>query len=615
MHGAVCLRLVFGISRLANPSQDSGFATLRTLSVGRSSQHASQRCCAASAYCSPDYSRAYKVSFRGIHLVAPKRRIGGSGTPATGVSPSTVKPARLIWLLDEVSRWLIPFFETVLFVAFAGLLHLLLQPLDGMRTPLGRLCLVFCGWVPRRLALAYGCCGLVGSRYEGLCLDWRVIHPSRSEKRQSKRQRHVCPRQCHGLGPALHWQEFFDPWMPSLPHPVGQARPRFLLTLLLLASLASRAEAMTAPESSWVNTSPDEMPEEPSPLLPTVTGTNDTQLPWLRVAVHDSTHVHELPVDDPAAFDADLEKWLGVFVHTPMYHTVAAAVRPSRSERAYGLIDAILDHVGGVPHELYPVVVPIMPQRFPGYASFVRMPRVIRQEDGAGSTSIIVDLTRVGGQYFAEVVPKLSRYEDIEARLFPLTEGGEARLRLFVGRRCTPWPPGETFVFHDGVVLTASWSDSVSMFRGSLEDLLEAEDTWAPISQMPSHPQVHGTLVQYKGDAFFLTPQRLEDKGLATAVAELLKLDLRDFTSCGFPFQDFDYKGFACDLLFCVFGLPWPGRDRLQAQRRDLFTLCDGRALGVTPSVLHTCHPVIHLPSLAANMLIHLPLAMRLNAV
>ena len=557
---------------------------------------------------------------KGSSLVAPKRRIGGSGTPATRGCLNTTWNSCCLGFLEGMQHLALPFFLSLQLMGVLCLIHLLLRTLDGRTSPLGKTCLFFCDWVPRRLVLALGSVGASGRTDCALCLDWRRIDISRKQARRSRPAGNT-PRKgffsgCHrnsSQGRAAGWLP--SPW-PSLPKRVKPTPPLFgiLPLVVLLSSTAHPVSAMTAPHAADVLSEPDELPETPSPLVPSVTGCNDIQLPWLRVAVSDSPHVHELPTEDPRTLDNDPDKWLGVYVHTPLYCTVTAAVRPNRSARAHGLIDAIHDHVGGVPHEPFSAVVPIMPQRFPGFASFLRMPRVLRQEGEVQSTAIIVDLTRVGGNYFAEVVPKCLAYAELEARILSWSETGSTRPRFFVGCKSSPCPQGAPVTFFTGAVLTVAWTDQVDIFRGTLEDLLADEANWGPISQMPRTPSVQGTLVQYHGDSYFMSSQSLEGKGLAAAVADAYSLDLHDITTCGFPFSDFEYKGFRCSLLFCVFDLPCIGQDSLQAQRRDLFTLCDGRALGVVPSILHTCHPVIHLPSLAARMKLHLPLAMRLNA-
>ncbi|OLP83085.1 hypothetical protein AK812_SmicGene36199 [Symbiodinium microadriaticum] len=186
---------------------------------------------------------------------------------------------------------------------------------------------------------------------------------------------------------------------------------------------------------------------------------------------------------------------------------------------------------------------------------------------------------------------------------------------VFFGRNQTPWLAGEFVTMYDGAVVTVATSVDAPVHCGSFEDLIANEAEWGPISRMPTDVTIRGSLVQHQGKSFFLPAEQTAQNGISQTVCACLDEDIHEVTTCDFPFHDLTFKGFVCDKIFCVFNLPWPGTDRLQGQRRDIFTLCDARAVGVLPSVLHTCHPVIHLPSLAARMRIHLPVAMRLDAV
>ena len=331
---------------------------------------------------------------------------------------------------------------------------------------------------------------------------------------------------------------------------------------------------MTAPHNSGIVEMPEELPAAPSLKV---------QLPWLSVASSEATHVRELPVADPSALDSDQDRWLGVFVHTPFFPTVSFDIQPTKEAKAYGIVDAIQDHVGGVPHELYPVIVPILPQRYPGYANFVRMPRVIREAGGADATAIIVDLTRTGGNYFAEIVPRKLTLAQLMLKIKPDVVTQQDNLQVFIGRNQSPWPVGESVTMYDGAVVTFATSEDIPIHCGSLEDLLANRDGWGPIAQMPVDVPTPGSLVQYQGKSFFLPVQQTEQQGLLQAVCEYLDKDLHEVTTCGFPFQDLTFQGHVCSQIICVFELPWPGIDRLQGQRRDILKPC------ATPVLLECC--------------------------
>ena len=540
--------------------------------------------------------------------VAPKRRIGGSGMPATCKVAVLSRQADLWELLDMAQDLITPFFLSLMLLGFCSIMSLLALKADGRSSPLGTLCRSPFDWAPVHVALAFG--GF-SPRLQVSCLDWHPCNLSSREKRlQRKKGQLSKSRAASGCG-----QKGYRPTWFGLPQRYYSPLFRVIPVFIISASQLQAVSAMTAPYGNYDVEPPDDFPDAPSMHEPTFSGRNQVHLPWLNVANAESPHVRELPTAAPAVLDDDRERWLGVYVHTPFFPTVSFAIQLSPEAKAYGIIDAIQDHVGGVPHELYPVIVPILPQRYPGYASFVRMPRVIRDAGGADATAIIIDLTRIGGNYFAEVVPRRLSYAQLMLKIKPGATNHSGDFHVFFGRNQTPWLAGEFVTMYDGAVVTVATSVDAPVHCGSFEDLIANEAEWGPISRMPTDVTIRGSLVQHQGKSFFLPAEQTAQNGISQTVCACLDEDIHEVTTCDFPFHDLTFKGFVCDKIFCVFNLPWPGTDRLQGQRRDIFTLCDARAVGVLPSVLHTCHPVIHLPSLAARMRIHLPVAMRLDAV
>ena len=540
--------------------------------------------------------------------VAPKRRIGGSGTPAPCKVAVLSRQADLWELLDMAQDLITPFFLSLMLLGFCSIMSLLALKADGRSSPLGTLCRSPFDWAPVHVALAFG--GF-SPRLQVSCLDWHPCNLSSREKRlQRKKGQLSKSRAASGCG-----QKGYRPTWFGLPQRYYSPLFRVIPVFIISASQLQAVSAMTAPYGNYDVEPPDDFPDAPSMHEPTFSGRNQVHLPWLSVANAESPHVRELPTAAPAVLDDDRERWLGVYVHTPFFPTVSFAIQPSPEAKAYGIIDAIQDHVGGVPHELYPVIVPVLPQRYPGYASFVRMPRVIRDAGGADATAIIIDLTRIGGNYFAEVVPRRLSYAQLMLKIKPGATNHSGDFHVFFGRNQTPWLAGEFVTMYDGAVVTVATSVDAPVHCGSFEDLIANEAEWGPISRMPTDVTIRGSLVQHQGKSFFLPAEQTAQNGISQTVCACLDEDIHEVTTCDFPFHDLTFKGFVCDKIFCVFNLPWPGTDRLQGQRRDIFTLCDARAVGVLPSVLHTCHPVIHLPSLAARMRIHLPVAMRLDAV
>ncbi|CAE7407481.1 unnamed protein product, partial [Symbiodinium microadriaticum] len=332
-------------------------------------------------------------------------------------------------------------------------------------------------------------------------------------------------------------------------------------------------------------------------------------------AVHSSPEVVALP-PAPAVPDIDPSvPALGVQVLTPFFRPVYFAWCPTGRATVVDLMDAVRDQVDGVPNGMYPFVVPTIPQYLEGFASLVRAPQHVRREADSPSAVVVFDLRRVGGLLFAELVPFRVAYQDLEARIIPAIEPGTRTIRYFVGCGRQLCPIGADVEVRDGVVVTAVYDACESFHRGCIEDLLSADARWAPVLRMPRPDLVRGTYVIFGKQNFFIAENQQGGVGLAAAIARRLCRQLRSVTTCSFPTNDLGHKGFACDTVFFVADMPWPFHDDLHSQRRDFFTLCDARAIGIMPTVIHTHHPVLHLPSVLALIGARLSTNLRVSVI
>ena len=102
-------------------------------------------------------------------------------------------------------------------------------------------------------------------------------------------------------------------------------------------------------------------------------------------------------------------------------------------------LEMIADCADGVPEGLFDKVVPIRPQRIPGYLSVIRFPSILRRVQD-GYVAVMCDLTHVGGTYFATVLPRNISHDALVQYLHPLTSASEQPLRFVVGCRARVWP-------------------------------------------------------------------------------------------------------------------------------------------------------------------------------
>ncbi|CAE7949382.1 unnamed protein product, partial [Symbiodinium sp. KB8] len=206
-------------------------------------------------------------------------------------------------------------------------------------------------------------------------------------------------------------------------------------------------------------------------------------------------------------------------------------------------------------------------------------------------------------------------YWDFEESIKVHTAYSDHDLHFFIGNSSTPCTQGQDLVFWDGAVVTVAWFKDIYFYKGFVSSLFDEGTAWGSIREMLSPDPIHGTLTIFEGQRLFMAPYHQDGLGLATAALRRHRLRLCDVTTCSFSSVNLDHKGFAIDLVYFIIELPWPRPNSIHYERRDFFTFCDGRAVGVEPAVLHSHHPALHLPSIAAVLGINLPRMYRLAAV
>ncbi|OLQ10207.1 hypothetical protein AK812_SmicGene6142 [Symbiodinium microadriaticum] len=161
--------------------------------------------------------------------------------------------------------------------------------------------------------------------------------------------------------------------------------------------------------------------------------------------------------------EAGNDSMLGCYVYTPHYRPVALAVcMPPHADLRYAM-DVLMDCAPGVPEGLFNTMVPIHPQRVPGYLSVIRFPAHIRGVHD-GYAAVICDLTRIGGAYFATILPKHLSHEALVQFLAPLVPPSDDPMRFFIGCRTKAWPLEALVTLRDG--------DAINVVRLHLPSLI-----------------------------------------------------------------------------------------------------------------------------------------------
>ena len=272
------------------------------------------------------------------------------------------------------------------------------------------------------------------------------------------------------------------------------------------------------------------------------------------------------------------------------------------------------DELHDVPPSLHGMVLPLRPQRHPGFLSVIRYPAIICHPQGLASVAVGIDLTHVGGHFFACVLPATLSYEELEAYVRPHTWHVDTPLLFYIGVHRDPWQTGRAFSLRNAEVITVLSNPDAHFHRGIAPELFMPTAVWSPIRHLPRMAPFAGYCVICGEDRFFLRPHYHYGVTMLEAIARMLQVDVSAITTCFFPSSDMAMHGNDCLGIVMVKKLPNPVTDSQQAGRRDVFTHIDCRALGVRSHVVHSHFPALHLPSVAACLDLKVPPHFRLCA-
>ena len=513
--------------------------------------------------------------------------------------------------MKHLAAFLVPFARSIGFLFGLGLWALLGRRVAGRHSPLGRLVFSPGLGVPEAFACAVGHLGSTKP-----LLDWSVKPIRKPRRKGDLLARPV--RCCHfGIFGCLFGSLPYQVWSSPRGFPSFDFTGHFIAPgawgFIFVSGHVGIASAMTAPWSTPIDP-PEDFPVMPVPPEDVATFQGG---PWPSLPPAGPTHSPAVLQLTPGArnLPPDDGTWLGVQVHTPHFPSTNFACQVSREDGVHHTAELVRQYTGGSIGQLYEVVMPVRPQRFPGYAEFIKFPHIIRYQQGLDSAAVMLDLTRVGGNYFPYVLPCHMGHQAFLDFVQDYIRVEADTVFVFVGGRKSPWPRPEPFAFKDGDAVVLSIHRHAEPQDTSVHDLFEPGASWGPLAHIPHLHPAQGVYVIHEGDTYFVADYHYPGVGTAKAVATRLHKSLQDITSCSFAVADFTFAGSRCYAIHCVADLPWPHSDPLQQERRDYFTICDLRALGKEPAVAHTHHPVLHIPSVAARFGLRLPRSYKLKTV
>ena len=607
-----------------------------------------------------------------LESAAPKRRIGGSGTPAVQTNDATpcghCLSSPFCWLVDGLA-WLFwgclclsVDVRTALSLLSSTLLHLLRalhESLDGLLGSeaccAGRLggvlafgFLLVCnigmlivpgvseGWdVMSLLALdLWGMPESVGACSRSVALGVLLAllcalrcHRSGGSNRHVKGRLWTClvaPLACCSPSqPVLVWRR---PPVPRCHRRTGCGNlQRWLIRLIGFSCLPQRVFAVPgdllvelqgldlgrSPHVAYDPGGDGLLPEAlEDPLL-----LERWPIPFRvgnirRAALGDNQAVRLVPGTRPDAGEG-ISGWLGVHVMCPFYQTEVWAVQCRRADGP----DAFLREVDRLTADAFDVglscLVPVWPQRFIGCATVLRYATVL-DDLSPPCAAIVFDLLRVGGHYYSAVVPVHTTTEELYARVQMLVRGDLDHVDIFVGAGEPRLTPGQRVMLDHGDVVACVPPSIPGPGAFALEDLFADECDWGPVEHIPLEIRTPSVGVVCGDELFTLHGCFNSRSSVREACIPASRLS--DETVVGLSsaaFCNLNVCGEPCDRLIAITTAPARGLGLFP--RRDIFVFCDLRPLCLEPRAffLHSAH--VHLESLASLLQIRVPAGSRLQ--
>ena len=529
---------------------------------------------------------------------AHKSNIGCSGVTAWfGSSPAVA--GRPAWMLTYAAAFLVPLARGWLCCLFLAICRALLGPCRKRSLAQRRNLRVSVPGLTASLLVP------LGNAVSGIpVVVWKPgkRQPKHVLSRRGRCSWPWCRRLLHLCG-LLHlpqpcslqpWGAIVPVWLCNLPTTAAMARPEGPEDL----PPASRRPHLVRPETltSQVGVSFPAVPwAEPLPARPPAFTVLPRSEPW------DTEGPAEIPEHD----------WLGVYVYTPHYATVAVAVSVPRQAGMQEVFDVLQQHAPGVPPGLMTCLEPLRPQRFDEYLHVIRYPGCIRGVHD-GYAAVVADLTRVGGYYFATVLPRQISYGELIEYLTPLASEDDVPFRIFIGARSHPWPVAALVTLCDGDVITVVRDASFVPSR-ILSTQLSDRSTWGSMRfffQVELHPCIG---VLYGSQRYCIASHYHYGETIIEHLTRCLRLDVARITTCTFHTPDLDIQGSYCPELVTVHDVRPIIDTPATRARQDLFILCDMRPLGLKPVFVHAHVPTIHVPSLLSDFGVDLPSAFQVG--
>ncbi|CAE7773963.1 unnamed protein product [Symbiodinium sp. CCMP2592] len=289
-------------------------------------------------------------------------------------------------------------------------------------------------------------------------------------------------------------------------------------------------------------------------------------------------------------------RWLGVAVFTPHYRPVRLAVLCPPGQGLDYVTDVVLQSAPGAESRLFDRCVPARPLQFHGWCTLVRFPSIASMSPDGVMRAVMVDLTMVGGHYYACLLPEDIAFDELMHFATQQASYSDVDIVLHVGNSPVAH---EADVNGYGTRPLKNYSRMLNHGSRRLRCRNFLLLLVCLFTMVLSVSLCRGTIIM--GNRLSLQYPRC---------------GIIECTVCVFLTPDLEYRGNPCMQAACVVNLPSAQLDApLAWRRRDFFALCDFRGLGYGIRIAYSNVPWLHLPSVAAVAGVHLPPNLQLAAV
>ena len=232
---------------------------------------------------------------------------------------------------------------------------------------------------------------------------------------------------------------------------------------------------------------------------------------------------------------------------TPHHLPVRVAVQWDESSGRKHLIDLVLAEAPGAVPGLYDACVPVRPTGC-GYGTFIRFPSVAKSCTGCPHAAVVLDLSFVGGHYYACLLPCDIPFDKLYEHAVQQATYSEIEMRVHVGESAVPHTPGAPFHLQDGDVVTFQRPPQEWHPRQLVSELLADKASWSPPAGLPSTGGATGLLVQHRQERIFMPVHHHHGQSSVAAIQTLWDYEPGGCTVCAFPTPDLEFRVTTCFL-------------------------------------------------------------------